>query len=49
MDNLKKQKSDNEEVNLSESIMEYTRYRTAYDALMRIVADTRDMTILKYL
>jgi len=49
MDILKKQKSDNEEADLSESIMEYTRYRVAYDALMRIVADTRDMTILRYL
>jgi flagellar hook-associated protein 3 FlgL len=49
MDVLKKQKSDNEDVELSESIMEYTRYRTAYDALMRIIADTRDMTILRYL
>ena len=49
MDVLKKQKSDSEEADLSESIMEYTRYRTAYDALMRIVADTRDMTILRYL
>ena len=48
MDVLKKQKSDSEEVELSESIMEYTRYRTAYEALMRIVADTRDMTILRY-
>ncbi len=49
MDVLKKQKSDNEEIELSESIMEYTRYRTAYEALMRIVADTRDMTILRYI
>jgi len=49
MDVLKKQKSDNEDADLSESIMEYTRYRTAYDALMRIIADTRDMTILRYL
>lgn len=49
MDVLKKQKSDNEEVNLSESIMEYTRYRLAYEALMKIVADTRDLTILKYI
>ncbi|RLJ69875.1 flagellar hook-associated protein 3 [Hydrogenivirga caldilitoris] len=49
MDVLKKQKSDNEEVELSESIMEYTRYRTAYEALMRIVADTKDMTILRYI
>ncbi len=48
MDVLKKQKSDSEEVDLSQSIMEYTRYRTAYEALMRIVADTRDMTILRY-
>lgn len=49
MDVLKKQKSDNEEVDLSESIMEYTRSRVAYEALMRIVADSRDMTILKYI
>ncbi len=49
MDALKKRKSDTEEVEVSESIMEYTRYRIAYEALMRIVADTKDMTILKYL
>ncbi len=49
MDILKKQKSDAEEADISESIMEYTRYRTAYDALMRIVADSRNMTILRYL
>jgi len=49
MDVLKKRKSDNEEVEISESIMEYTRYRTAYEALMKIVADTRDMTILRYI
>ncbi|MDQ7082616.1 MAG: hypothetical protein Q9N34_06455 [Aquificota bacterium] len=49
MDVLNKQKSDNEDADLSERIMEYTRYRTAYDALMRIIADTRDMTILRYL
>ncbi|GEM_PF-783798 len=49
MDILRKQKSDNEDADLSESIMEYTRYRMAYDALMKIIADTRDMTILKYL
>ena len=49
MDVLRKQKSDTEEVELSESIMEYTRYRTAYEALMRIVAESRDMTILRYI
>jgi flagellar hook-associated protein 3 FlgL len=49
LDLLKKQKSDNEEVEISESIMEYARYRTAYEALMRIVAESRDMTILRYL
>ena len=49
MDVLNKQKSDTEEVDLSESIMDYTRYRTAYEALMRIVTQTRDMTILRYL
>ena len=49
MDVLKKRKSDNEEVDLSESIMEYTRYRTAYEALMRIVAESRDLTILRYI
>lgn len=46
---LKKQKSDIEDADLSESIMEYTRYRIAYEALMRIVADQKDLTILKYL
>jgi len=35
---LKKQKSDLEDADLSESIMEYTRYRIAYEALMRMVA-----------
>ncbi|MDQ7039058.1 MAG: flagellar hook-associated protein FlgL [Aquificota bacterium] len=49
MDSLRKQKSDEEDAELSESIMEYTRYRIAYEALMRIVADTRDMTILRYI
>ena len=47
-DVLNKQKSDNEDADISQSIMEYTRYRLAYEALMRIVADTRDMTILRY-
>ncbi len=49
MDILRKQKSDEEDAVLSESIMEYTRYRIAYEALMRIIADTRDMTILRYI
>ena len=46
---LRKQKSDLEDADLSESITEYTRYRIAYEALMRIVADQRDLTILRYL
>jgi flagellar hook-associated protein 3 FlgL len=46
---LKKQKSDLEDADLSESLMEYTRYRIAYEALMRMVADQKDLTILKYL
>jgi flagellar hook-associated protein 3 FlgL len=46
---LKKQKSDLEDADLSESLMEYTRYRIAYEALMRIVADQKDLTILRYL
>jgi flagellar hook-associated protein 3 FlgL len=46
---LKKQKSDIEDADLSESIMEYTRYRIAYEALMRMVADQKDLTILRYL
>jgi flagellar hook-associated protein 3 FlgL len=46
---LKKQKSDLEDADLSESIMEYTRYRIAYEALMRMVADQKDLTILKYI
>jgi len=46
---LKKQKSDLEDANISESLMEYTRYRIAYEALMRMVADQKDLTILKYL
>ena len=46
---LKKQKSDIEDADLSESIMEYTRYRIAYEALMRMVADQKDLTILKYI
>ena len=49
MDFLKKEKSDVEDAEVSESIMEYTRYRIAYEALMRIVSDTRDLTILRYL
>jgi flagellar hook-associated protein 3 FlgL len=46
---LKKQKSNIEDADLSESIMEYTRYRIAYEALMRMVADQKDLTILKYI
>ncbi|WP_448587988.1 flagellar hook-associated protein FlgL [Thermocrinis sp.] len=46
---LKKQKSDLEDADLSESMMEYTRYRIAYEALMRLVADQKDLTILKYI
>jgi len=46
---LKKQKSDLEDADISESIMEYTRYRIAYEALMRMVADQKDLTILKYI
>ncbi|WP_299199007.1 flagellar hook-associated protein FlgL [Thermocrinis sp.] len=46
---LKKQKSDIEDANISESLMEYTRYRIAYEALMRMVADQKDLTILKYI
>jgi flagellar hook-associated protein 3 FlgL len=46
---LKKQKSDIEDANISESLMEYTRYRIAYEALMRMVADQKDLTILRYL
>jgi flagellar hook-associated protein 3 FlgL len=46
---LKKQKSDLEDANISESLMEYTRYRIAYEALMRMVADQKDLTILKYI
>jgi flagellar hook-associated protein 3 FlgL len=46
---LKKQKSDLEDADLSESLMEYTRYRIAYEALMRMVADQKDLTILRYL
>jgi len=46
---LKKQKSDLEDADIPESIMEYTRYRIAYEALMRIVADQKDLTILRYL
>jgi flagellar hook-associated protein 3 FlgL len=46
---LKKQKSDLEDADLSESIMEYTSYRIAYEALMRMVADQKDLTILRYL
>ncbi|MFN7065724.1 MAG: flagellar hook-associated protein FlgL [Aquificaceae bacterium] len=48
-DNLDKQKSDVEDVELSQSLMDYTRYKIAYEALMRIIADQRDMSILRYL
>ncbi|MCX7990284.1 MAG: flagellar hook-associated protein FlgL [Aquificaceae bacterium] len=48
-DNLNKQKSDLEDAELSQSIMDYTRYKIAYEALMRIIADSKDMTILRYL
>ncbi|MEJ7619280.1 MAG: hypothetical protein WKI46_00490, partial [Aquificaceae bacterium] len=48
-DNLNKQKSDLEDAELSQSIMDYTRYRLAYEALMRIITDQRDMSILRYL
>ncbi len=48
-DNLQKQKSDVEDVDLPQSIMDYTRYKVAYEALMRIIADQKDITILRYL
>ncbi|WPM31866.1 flagellar hook-associated protein FlgL [Hydrogenobacter sp. T-2] len=48
-DNLNKQKSDFEDAELSQSIMDYTRYRIAYEALMRIIADQKDMSIIKYI
>ncbi|MCS6997958.1 MAG: flagellar hook-associated protein FlgL [Aquificaceae bacterium] len=48
-DNLNKQKSDLEDAELSQSIMDYTRYKIAYEALMRIIAENKDMTILRYL
>ncbi|MCI4458368.1 MAG: flagellar hook-associated protein FlgL [Thermocrinis sp.] len=46
---LREQKSDIEDADVSESLMEYTRYRIAYEALMRMVADQKDLTILKYI
>jgi len=46
---LRKQKSDIEDADISESITEYTRYRLAYEALMRVIGDQKDMTILKYI
>ncbi len=46
---LRKQKSDIEDADLSESVTEYTRYRLAYEALMRIINDQKEMTILKYI
>jgi len=46
---LKKQKSDLEDADIPESIMEYIKYRMAYEALMRIVADQKELTILRYL
>ncbi len=46
---LRREKSEVEDADLSESIYEYTKYRTAYEALMRIVADTKDLTILRYI
>ncbi len=48
-DTLNKQKSDIEDAVLSQSIMDYTRYKLAYEALMRIIADQKDMSILRYL
>lgn len=48
-DNLYKDKSDVEDADLPQSIMDYTRYKLAYEALMRIIADQKDMTILRYL
>ncbi len=48
-DILRKRKSDIEDVDLPQSINEYTRYRLAYEALMRIVANQRDVTILRYI
>jgi len=46
---VRKQKSDIEDADISESITEYTRYRLAYEALMRVIGDQKDMTILKYI
>ncbi|RMH81026.1 MAG: flagellar hook-associated protein 3 [Acidobacteria bacterium] len=48
-DNLNRQKSDIEDADLAESIMEYTRYKLAYEALMNIIAEQKGITILKYL
>ncbi len=48
-DNLNRQKSDIEDADLAESVMEYTRYKLAYEALMNIIAEQKGITILKYL
>lgn len=48
-DNLNKNKSDVEDADLPQSLMDYTRYKIAYEALMRIIADQKDMSILRYL
>ncbi|ADC89731.1 flagellar hook-associated protein 3 [Thermocrinis albus DSM 14484] len=49
MDILQARKSDLEDADLPQSVLEYTRYRIAYEALMRIVADQKDLTILRYI
>ncbi|SHK39102.1 flagellar hook-associated protein FlgL [Thermocrinis minervae] len=47
-DVLNKEKSDLEDADLSKSIMDYTKYQLAYEALMKIISSQRDMTILRY-
>ncbi len=48
-DTLSKQKSDIEDADIAQSITEYTRYRIAYEALMKMIASQKDLTILNYI
>jgi len=46
---LEKQKSDVEDADLAKSISEYERYRLAYDAIMKLFVNHKNMTILDYI
>ncbi|AAC07524.1 flagellar hook-associated protein FlgL [Aquifex aeolicus] len=46
---LEKQKSEAEDADLAKSISEYERYRLAYDAIMKLFVNHKNMSILDYI